>query len=269
MTEDDFLRPYFYRPCADREACLTAIRAFHAGEIADGTLDRRIAEALRLSVNVDTETDAEDGTDSPAFTIDSWARKVIDGKQYLRKSGPDVRFAFAMSNGMVLEARPDYETSEAYISSLRDIAHDIDPILPSNCGWQHGGGFLLYVYARQQAKKPLHKGYFGGYGYSVWLDGPRAVADAVLETLWRVHRNRDQAFAGLPWCGCCRRPLTDDTSRALGIGPDCARLLGIQHGKAPARTAKVAHEKARTGSEPMQARNNVANASKWGASAHE
>lgn len=237
MTELEFLRSYANRPQADRQAFNAAIRAFEFGGATTHNTDQRIAAALGLTVNTETETEE---CDCPAFSLYTWAIQAIDGKIYRRNTGPDVRLAFAMGNGMVLEARPFYETNAEYIASFRDIAPDLNPILPCNSNWQAAYGYRLFVYDHPAARMPLHRGFFEGDGHSVWTDGPQAVTDAATETLWRVHRNHAEAFAGLPFCGVCRRPLTDDTSRALGIGPDCARLLGIPHTRPPARAAKIA-----------------------------
>ena len=254
MTEHEFLRSYANRPQADREAFNAALRAFKLGGETSHTFDRRIAAALGLTVNTETETEE---CDCPAYSLDTWAMDAIQGKFYRRNSGPDVRLAFAMGNGMVLEARPGYETNAEYIASFQNTCPGYEPILNSNSNWQAAYGYRLFVYDHPAARTPVHRGYFGGYGHSVFTDGPQAVTDAATETLWRVHRNKAEAFMGMPFCGVCRRPLTDDTSRALGIGPDCARLLGIPHTRPPARAAKVANEMARTGGEPMQARDNV------------
>ena len=166
--------------------------------------------------------------------------------------GRSIRYAARLST--LLAVTPHHPS---LLELLRDITPDLNPILPCNSNWQAAYGYRLFVYDHPAARMPLHRGFFEGDGHSVWTDGPQAVTDAATETLWRVHRNHAEAFAGLPFCGVCRRPLTDDTSRALGIGPDCARLLGIPHTRPPARAAKIAHEKACTGAEPMQARQHI------------
>lgn len=237
MPELEFLLSYANRPQADREAFNAALRAFKFGGDTTHNLNQRIAAALGLTVITETETE---DCDCPAYSLDTWAIQAIDGKFYRRKTGPDVRLAFAMGNGMVLEARPGYKTNADYVAAVQ--TSDYEPILFSNSNWQAADVYRLFVYDHPSARMPLHRGFFGGYGNPVWTDGPQAVTDAATETLWRVHRNHAEAFAGLPFCGVCRRPLTDDTSRALGIGPDCARLLGIQHTRPPARAAKIAHE---------------------------
>ena len=238
MNELEFLRSYANRPKADREAFTAAIRAYKLAGETQASRDRAIAKALGLTVNTETETE---DCDSPAYSLDTWAIKAIDGKFYRRNTGPDVRLAFAMDNGMVLEARPGYETNAAFIASFQQISPGYDPILPSDSNWQAAFGYRLFVYDHPASRMPLHRGYFGGYGHSVFTDGPQEITDAATATLWRVHRNKAEAFIGMPFCGVCRRPLTDDTSRALGIGPDCARLLGIPHSRPPARAAKVAN----------------------------
>ena len=254
MNELEFLRSYANRPQADREAFNAAFRAFETGQSTLATLDRRIAAALCLTVNTHTESD---DCDCPSYSLDTWAMDAIDGKFYRRKSGPDVRLAFAMGNGMILEVRPSYRTNAEYLANFRRLCPGMEPFLNSDSNWQAAFGYRLFVYHHPAARMPQYRGFFGGYGQSVWTDGPQAVTDAATETLWRVHRNHAEAFMGMPFCGVCRRALTDDTSRALGIGPDCARLLGIPHARPPARAAKVANEKACTGVEPMQAGNNV------------
>ncbi len=254
MTEHDFLMQYASRPKADRAAFTAAMRAYKFGSDTQDNRDRAIAKALGLTVCTDTDTET---CDCPAYSLDSWAIKAIDGKEYRSKTGPDFRLAFAMGDGGVLEVRPFYVPTSEYIDSLRDIAPDLAPILPSDSNWQLGYGHRLYIYGHPTARIPIHRGFFGGYGHSLWTDGPQAVTDAATATLWRVHRNKAEAFVGLPFCGCCRRPLTDDTSRALGIGPDCARLLGIPHGRPPAREAKVLNGKARAGGQPEQAMRSV------------
>lgn len=266
MTEHDFLMQYASRPQADRAAFTAAMRAYKFGGDTQDNRDRLIAKALGLTVNTDTETD---DCNCPAYSLDSWAIKAIDGREYRRKTGPDVRFAFLMGDGGVLEVRPSYEPTSEFIAGFRDIAPDLKPILPSDSNWQLVGDYALYIYDRPQARIASHRGFFGGSGYSLWTDGPQEVTDEVTATIWRVHRNKAEAFVGLPFCGVCRRPITDDTSRALGIGPDCARLLGIPHGRPPAREAKVLNEKARAGGQPERAMRSVTHHFAVDGGAHE
>jgi hypothetical protein len=70
---------------------------------------------------------------------------------------------------------------------------------------------------------------------------PQDVADRVAKA-WRaiidVELPKDYATV-MPLsgrCGVCHRPLADQISKTLGIGPDCARRLGVPHNAETAST---------------------------------
>ena len=114
QNEREFLRSYANRPSAAREAFNAAIGYLERGCATREDLDQGIAEALGLTVNHETATD---DCDCAAYSLDGWAEMAIDGKKYRRKSGPDIRLAFAMGNGQVLDVRPNYETNAEFIAN--------------------------------------------------------------------------------------------------------------------------------------------------------
>lgn len=214
---------------SSRLAVREADRRLRRSEICDGEHDARVAAALNLTISNDT---ADDDCDSPDYTLLSWAIAAIDGRQYRRATVPDVRFTFSMGVGRVLEVRPVYITTEQDFARQR--ANDCEPFAFSDSNWQHEGGYTLYVYPTAGAARPIAHGVWdGGIWSDLITDGPQELTDEIAATLWRVHRDKRNAFVGMPFCGCCRRPLTDTVSRAIGIGPDCARLLGVPHTRPP------------------------------------
>jgi hypothetical protein len=65
---------------------------------------------------------------------------------------------------------------------------------------------------------------------------PQAIADRVAAT-FRLIDSRDDFMALLlpsDRCGCCGRPLKDEVSRLLNIGPNCAKALRLPHDLATA-----------------------------------
>jgi hypothetical protein len=76
----------------------------------------------------------------------------------------------------------------------------------------------------------------------------QAVADRAAATLRALtacdeaneectHPDRDRFYAlldGARGCSICRRPLRDEISKLVGVGPDCARAWGIPHSRAAA-----------------------------------
>jgi hypothetical protein len=71
---------------------------------------------------------------------------------------------------------------------------------------------------------------------AVTLAGPQDVADRVAATL-RAITWKDEFYAlldGHGRCAICARPLTDEVSKLVGVGPDCARQHGIPHSQAAA-----------------------------------
>jgi hypothetical protein len=236
---------------ASRHAVSEADRLLRRAEICDGEHDARVAAALNLTISNNT---ADDDCDSPDYTLLTWAIAAIDGRQYRRATGPDVRFAFAMGAGRILEVRPVYITTAA--DFVRQRACGIsDPFAFSDSNFQHEGSYHLFVYPTAGAARPIARGVWdGGTSSDLISDGPQELTDEIAATLWRVHRDRRNAFVGMPFCGCCRRPLTDTVSGAIGIGPECARLLGIPHGRPLAREIQVpVNEKACPGNQPGQA----------------
>lgn len=63
------------------------------------------------------------------------------------------------------------------------------------------------------------------------LGTPQEVADRTAET-FRLIKDADSFVALLSRndrCSFCRRPLKDEVSKVIGIGPDCAEKNGIPH----------------------------------------
>jgi hypothetical protein len=58
------------------------------------------------------------------------------------------------------------------------------------------------------------------------------IADRTAATLRLIGDHPDNFYALLSRgqrCGCCSRPLKDEISMLLGIGPDCAQAMGMPH----------------------------------------
>lgn len=191
---------------------------------------------LGLTANPDTE---DDEADSPDYTLLNWALSAIDGRTYKRKFGPDIRWAFRLASGNILEVRPRYLTTEAYIEKLRRSNPDMEPEPLTAGNWQFDGGHDLAIYRAAGDRRPFERGSFDGYSYPVITTGPQSLTDEVTAKLWAIHRDTAHAFEGMPFCGCCRRDLTDEVSTKLGIGPECARRIGIPHGLTMARRVET------------------------------
>jgi hypothetical protein len=61
---------------------------------------------------------------------------------------------------------------------------------------------------------------------------PQDIADRTAATLRLIGQHADNFSALLArgeWCCVCRRPLKDEVSKLLGIGPDCARQMQLPH----------------------------------------
>jgi uncharacterized protein DUF6011 len=61
---------------------------------------------------------------------------------------------------------------------------------------------------------------------------PQEIADRTAATLRLIDSTQENLVALLARgdrCGCCRRPLEDEVSKLLGIGPDCAKALRVPH----------------------------------------
>lgn len=186
----------------------------------------------------------DDDCDSPEYTLMNWALAAIDGRTYRRKSGPDVRWAFRLPSGMILEVRPRYVTTEACLENRRRTCPDMvisswEDTLMSDGNWQFEGGHDLAIYRSARDRLPVARGRFEGAGWPITTTGPQSMTDEVLAKLWAIHRDNASAFEGMPWCGCCRRDLTDEASVKMGIGPECAKRIGIPHGLTAARCVET------------------------------
>ena len=63
------------------------------------------------------------------------------------------------------------------------------------------------------------------------------IADRVAATLHAIDHKPENFFAlldGATGCAFCQRPLTDEISKLIGVGPDCARQSNIPHNLAAA-----------------------------------
>jgi hypothetical protein len=61
---------------------------------------------------------------------------------------------------------------------------------------------------------------------------PQEIANRTASTLRLIDGDRDNFYALLSRgerCGCCGRPLKDEVSKLLGIGPNCAKSLHLPH----------------------------------------
>jgi hypothetical protein len=115
----------------------------------------------------------------------------------------------------------------------------------------------LTVAAHTDGNLRVHHGELDGIGtemsaHAVLLRGTTAglqlIADRAAATLRALtacdeanddctHPDRDRFFAlldGAGGCSICRRPLRDEVSKLVGVGPDCARTWGIPHSRAAA-----------------------------------
>ncbi len=202
-------------------------------------IEREKYALLGLTASFDTD---DDDADSPDYTLLNWALAAIDGRTYKRKTGPDVRWAFRLASGMILEVRPRYVTSAVYLEELRRSNPDMGQ--PEDCllsvgNWQFDGGHDLAIYRAAGDRLPFERGCFDGYGWPVITTAPQSLTDEATAKLWAIHRDTAHAFAGMPFCGCCRRELADEVSIKLGIGPECAKRIGINHGLTLARRVET------------------------------
>lgn len=224
----------------DRAAWDQAFHDYQSRRIDGDEMEHRQAAALGCTCN--TRMDDEE-CNCPAYTLDTWAVAAIDGRTYRRRTGPDVRWAMRLPSGLILEIRPRYETIEqarAKWDSIPDQGPEPIPYLPpADSNWQPTMGYALAIYETADQRLPRHRGWYDGYGSALVTTGPQSVTDEVAAKLWQVYRDPGNAFAGMPWCGCCRRALTDEVSQRLGVGPECARQLGIPHGLTAARVKEV------------------------------
>lgn len=195
-------------------------------------------EAAALGCTL-SEPACDDDCDSPWYTLLTWTNAAIDGRNYRRRSGPDVRFAFRTESGLILEVLPLFTTTPDMVARLKKHGFP-DPfasLVDSN--WQPEDEYELRIYGSPSSRRPIYRGEFVDWDSPIMTSGPQAVTDDALATLWRVHRDEKHAFVGMPICGCCRRALTDDVSRKLGIGPDCAKRIGLPHNHGTARAVEV------------------------------
>jgi hypothetical protein len=61
---------------------------------------------------------------------------------------------------------------------------------------------------------------------------PQDIADRVAATLRAIDKKPENFFAlldGSTGCAFCNRPLKDEVSKLIGVGPDCAQQSGIPH----------------------------------------
>jgi hypothetical protein len=61
---------------------------------------------------------------------------------------------------------------------------------------------------------------------------PQEIADRTATTLRLIGNQPDNFYALLARglrCSCCGRPLKDEVSKLLGVGPSCAKEMGIAH----------------------------------------
>lgn len=71
--------------------------------------------------------------------------------------------------------------------------------------------------------------------------GDQSVADRVAETFRAIKEHCEVGFAaaldGMKACAVCKKRLRDEISKLIGIGPTCAKRLGIEHNIAMAKRA--------------------------------
>ena len=197
-----------------------------------GELDRAVGALVGFTISYEMQ---DEDCDSPAWLFWTWAETAIDGRQYKRRSGPDVRWTFRMADGKALEISPRYIPREEYERRFGDV------LIDSN--WQFDDSFGLRVFAQPKDRRPIARGSF--YSEELYSTGAQELTDAIVSRLWEIHRDPENAFAGMPWCGVCHRALTDETSRRIGIGPECAHKLRISHGQRNARVAELNRRDAR------------------------
>ncbi len=202
-------------------------------------IEREKYAILGITANFDTE---DDEADSPDWTLSRWALDAIEGRTYKLKTGPDVRWAFRLPSGNILEVRPRYMTTGAYLEKLRRSIPEMNPdedCLLSAGNWQFDGGYDLAIYRAAGDRLPFERGCFDGYACPVITTGPQSLTDEIAAKFWAIHRDTAHAFAGMPVCGCCRRDLADEVSVKLGIGPECAKRIGIDRGVTLARRVET------------------------------
>lgn len=100
--------------------------------------------------------------------------------------------------------------------------------------------YRLTVTAHHPTDLTRHKGYIDGYTAECSADavifGPRTpqeIADRAAATLrLTAYPDAENFYALLDsshGCAICNRPLRDEVSKLIGVGPDCARNNGIPH----------------------------------------
>jgi hypothetical protein len=75
---------------------------------------------------------------------------------------------------------------------------------------------------------------------------PQEIADRTAATLRAIDATPDNFYALLDastHCAFCRRPLKDEVSKLVGVGPDCARQHGIPHSMKAASTRLALRQK--------------------------
>ena len=105
--------------------------------------------------------------------------------------------------------------------------------------------FNVKVYKNMgKTSLPVYQGEYEAMyaSYLYMRNTPPEVSEEIVERLWMLSRSDEDTFSGLPWCGCCGKALTDDVSRTLGIGPECASKIGLPHTKTIAGRVTLARE---------------------------
>lgn len=90
---------------------------------------------------------------------------------------------------------------------------------------------------------------YSGWIISLKQETPQHVADSVAAVLDLFNAFDGDAKENYPAfiprsdrCFSCNRPLKDETSKAIGLGPDCAGSMGIPHNEAIAKALQAKRE---------------------------
>ncbi len=116
------------------------------------------------------------------------------------------------------------------------------------CLDQHRYGTQVQIKAETRGGLVNASGWIEGFHYEMNMDAillperHQHIADRAAKTLRLIgdangYPDKDNFLAlldGSQGCAFCHRPLRDEVSKLIGIGPDCAKQNGIAHNKAAA-----------------------------------
>jgi len=209
-------------------------------------LQRRTARAKPTAHVVTGIDDEEKPCSGPQYTLHySWAPTAIFDRTYdARGPAHHWRFNVIGRAGVTVIVTPFYEPRSVGLAREAEWRreHPGDSIWTveecaamhaedhGSSNWETSLYFLLRVV---EEHKPTIHGYgsWEDYCYIYLPNNDKALAQAVLDSLWAATQGDPRAFAGAAHCAFCHHALTDALSSARGYGPDCCDKYGLP--KAP------------------------------------